>query len=628
MDYKKTAEYCKAHWQAECEKTISFADLVCENTFLFNRPCDLERTETPVHFDGEIDWDYILDGDCEFLFQLNRHQFLISLGQAYYLTGDRKYGEAFTRLWTDWLTRVPPDGGGVSPWRTLEVGMRGEHWTKAARYFENTEFFTEELKQLYRASVEKHTEILKESHNMHLKGSNWGIIQDSGLFALSLELGNSADAFLALRRLSEECRLQLMSDGVHWEQSGGYHIAVLSCLLNVARLAAERRIILSKSLWKSVNALASVCQKWIKPDFHQPLSGDSDDNDLRNIMSLSALVLGRPELKFSGYETLDYDSAWLFGEEGIEKYSEMTAENPDFLNAYLEDSGTYILRSDWSENANWLRFQNGYTGGGHAHADKLHFDLMLGGKDILVDGGRYTYVFNEARKFFKSAEGHNTITVGKKGFLNMSGAWEFKDKAPSLQYPVFETDDCVLLGGAHKGYKNTLVERRILHIKPDIYIIIDFADGHRLFYPKAHQHFHFSPNGKAEISGNTVLFTDGEVTAEMHFFSDNLKLKKAASEFSPWYNKKMTNDAVASSFSRRAVTVIYGGRAEKFERYSVKRASSPDARAEYIEIEAPKHKYTVALAFEELMSTFAAGENISSGMLSVYRDGEKIFTRY
>lgn len=621
MNYRKIAEFCKMNWRDEVKSVLEFAGLVCENTFLFNRPCDLERTEESVRFDGEIDWYYKLNGDSEFLFQFNRHQFLIALGQAYYLTGDEKYAKTFVRLFTDWLTRVPRDNGNASPWRSLEVGMRGEHWTKAVKYFENTPYFTDELKALYLSSLKDHAEILRETHNMHLKGSNWGVIQDSGLFAISLALGNRDDTALSLERLTEETELQIMSDGVHWEQSGGYHIAVLSCLLNVIRLAAENGVTLPEKLIKNANALASVCQKFVKPNHHQALSGDSDDNDIRNILTLSSFVLNRPDLKFSAYNTLDYESAWLFGKDGISAYKKMSAQEPEYLNAFLEDSGTYIVRTDWSENANYLRFQNGYTGGGHAHADKLHFDLMLGGRDVLVDGGRYTYVYNDSRKFFKGAKGHNTVTVGKKGFLNMSGAWDFKDDAVSVQYPVFENEACVLLGGAHRGYKNMLVERQILCIKPDIYIIIDCINGHKIIPSKAHQHFHFAPDGKADITGNTVTYTDGEVTAKMHFF-DNIKLEKVQSEFSPWYNKKVPNDGITTAFKGSAITVIYGGKAADFKEYTVSRTETG------IIIETPTDKYTAAIVNKELMHTYNCGGITASGKISVYRNGEKIFSRW
>ena len=85
-ELKKIADFCKANWKADCECAIKTADRVCENRFLFDSPRDLERTEEEVEFGEKINWYYKLNGDEEFMFQLNRHGYLIQLGQAYYPT--------------------------------------------------------------------------------------------------------------------------------------------------------------------------------------------------------------------------------------------------------------------------------------------------------------------------------------------------------------------------------------------------------------------------------------------------------------------------------------------------------------------------------------------------------------
>lgn len=94
-ELQRIAEFCKNNWIEYCDFTIKTADRVCENRFLFDSPRDMERTENEVNFGEKIDWYYKLNGDEEFMFQLNRHGYLIQLGQAYYLTGDEKYLKNF-----------------------------------------------------------------------------------------------------------------------------------------------------------------------------------------------------------------------------------------------------------------------------------------------------------------------------------------------------------------------------------------------------------------------------------------------------------------------------------------------------------------------------------------------------
>ena len=54
------------------------------------------------------------------MFQLNRHGFLIQLGQAYYLTGDEKYLNHFVKILNNWLDTVPCDYKNNSPYVLLK----------------------------------------------------------------------------------------------------------------------------------------------------------------------------------------------------------------------------------------------------------------------------------------------------------------------------------------------------------------------------------------------------------------------------------------------------------------------------------------------------------------------------
>lgn len=640
-DFWKIAEFCKVNWPEESGKVLQFADAVCENRFLFDRPLDLERTSEEVAFPGEIDWCYKLNGDKEFLFQLNRHYFLISLGQAYYLTGEEKYLRHFVRLITDWIQRVPVDDpGGDTPWRSLEVGLRGEYWTKALEYLEGTAFDTPELREMCRASLIQHAQILRQTHGARYQMSNWGVIQDSGLFAISATLGNEPDTQLAIDRLTEQSELQLMADGVHWEQSSTYHGEVLCCFLNVIRVAGEHDIPLPEKFIRNVHRMADVHQKWVKPNHHQPLFGDSDDNDIRDILSRAALVLNRPDLKLIAYPVLDFESAWLFDEEARERYAQMQPSQPDYTDVMLADSGTYILRSGWGEDADYLCMHNGYTGGGHAHADKLHFDLMLGGRDVLVDAGRYTYVAGKTRTAIKGASGHNTTLAGGKSFMKIRG-WSYRTLAPSVQYPVFTGGGCTLIGGAHLGYLKAIgsvfAERRILRIQTGLYLIFD---SFRSRLPHRYeQYFHFSPGGKVTLSGNIATFTDGTVTAKMHFFAKGLNVRKIPSEYSPCYNSKVPNDALCTRFSGhgnvQAVTVICGGAPESFSCFEVRPADVTEvdsgrkiSRAQGVVIQTPEHEYTVCAAYEERSRPYVCNGITATGVITVFRDGEKIFTKW
>lgn len=641
-NYSKVVEYCKENWQSDVENTLYIADLAIENKFLFNSAWDMERTVSVVDFGDQIDWWRIMNGDNEFLFQLNRHRFLISLGQAYQLSGDEKYAECFARILNDWITRVKLQPHGNNPWRSLEVGIRGEYWTQAMAYVQYSPAITTELKNEYKKSLVTHADVLCKTHSAFHKGSNWGIIQDCGLLCIGVEINNDEYIELAVTRLVEETRMQVMADGVHWEQSCTYHNEILLRLLNAIRILKSNGRIAHDNLIDTVNKMMDVNIAWIKPDGRQPLFGDSDNNFLYDLFAQAALLLNREDLKSYAGEILDYESAWLFGSDGIEKFASLKAEPIAITSALLEDSGNYILRHADNGKVNYLGMHNGYTGAGHAHADKLHIDLSIANEDILVDAGRYTYVINGTRKKFKSAKAHNTTTVGNKSFLNMRG-WGYWDSALAVQYPVLKSDECVLIGGAHLGYQRLFggvyVERQVLFIKPNIYILID---GFRTNFPHSYQqYFHFNPDGEVSISGNEVLYKGKKAVAKVCMLTSGLRIKEILSEISPHYNYKVKNQAVKSSFrgltNRFGLTVIYGDNKEKFSEYKVERAQAtlalkkmklPTNFAEGIVIKTLYDEYTVCIAHKELKTPFICNGKMATGRIMVYKGDELIFKRW
>ena len=69
--------------------------------------------------------------------------------------------------------------------------------------------------------------------------SNWGVMQNCGLISLALNYKKSYPILngyltIALKRLEHQCIIQILSDGIHWEQSPMYQNEVLNCLLDIA----------------------------------------------------------------------------------------------------------------------------------------------------------------------------------------------------------------------------------------------------------------------------------------------------------------------------------------------------------------------------------------------------------
>lgn len=565
------SQFVKENWQKESEHILRIADEVCRLEFIFDLPWDMERTYEKVSFSGRVDWEFMPGDDPEFVYQMNRHRYFICLGQAYAMTNDEKYANAFVTLLMDWIERVPLNKNARElTWREIEAGLRGEYWTKAILYFEYSAYLTQEVMDCFIESLREHAEYLKNARRGFQVSSNWGILENHGLYLIGKALGKEGEVYVetALERLREAIQIQVLPDGVHWEQSCMYHNEVLHCILEVLGQAyLEDSIKTEHALIEASEKMSLANLAWIKPDHHQLLTGDSDDTDLRDMLCASAFLLdraGKKEtaqmLKYASYDTLDYESIWSYRSVGERFYGEILKTRPGKTDWILEESGNYYLRSGWDEEADLLHFRNGCLGGGHGHNDKLHIDLCIHGEDVLVDSGRYSYIYSETeRVLLKSIKAHNTILADGRDYMEYPDSWSVLNNAVNVRCPVIIRDGITLLEGGHLGYmqnnKGIYINRKIIALEKGLYVLTDTA-----FSNEEHRYsriFHFNNKGRVSSSGQITEY-DGEKTkTQIHFPGENIIIKQFATKLSRHYNSIEDNQSVEVSVQGGKVTPMY-----------------------------------------------------------------------
>lgn len=626
-DPTRIAAYCLDNWGEDAAHVIRAADDACRNTFLFDFRWDMERTWKPVHFEGEIDWSLIPSGDREFLWQFNRHSFLPCLAQAYWLTGDEKYPRHYVRLMSDWIRRAEPgENIDQGPWRTLETGIRAENWLRSVPLIAENGAFDDEFADLVEASLRRHQKRLADHFQPHKYISNWGVLEACGLLLLSLVLPDSEEEIRrALKRLEDTARVQVLGDGMQWEQSPMYHNEVYHCFLTAYWYGQRGGIAMPDVLKDTVRRMAVADYKWKKPDHTQFAQGDSDATDLRDQITAGAYVLRDGMLKSGGYDRLDYDSIWRFGIASDSIYRALRPEAPDFVSAELPVGGNYYLRSGWSEKDSLLHFHCGETGGGHGHADKLHVDLVIRGEDVLVDSGRYTYVDGPDRYRLKEAAAHNTVLVDGRGFSSCETSWVYRELCTCIKQPFYNGTFGALAEGMHLGYweDDVIVNRKVMWLRPEIYLIIDeFLSHGKHTYE---QYFHFDGAGRTELCKDgtdgirRLRFAGKEMEAWMQFVSrggDDAEVTLAETVQSGHYNEIHANRTLVRKCTGHgpccAVTVINGGEKGKTYPAEVKEIplySNVNARflsrdeAEGLQIICGDREYVLFLCHREIMKT-------------------------
>ncbi len=654
----RTVEYVKKYCREEFDHVMKTADNVCNNVFSFDLRWDMERSQKPVVFKDKIDWLKLPGDDGEWIYAFNRHKYWICLGQAYAATKDEKYVKAFIGQLESWVTTMGREKCENAPvWRTIEAGLRMEYWLKAFCYFEDSPLITDKVKALFYKSMTDHAEFILGVWNSYNLMSNWGQMANHGLFIAGVMLPetwkdldgkvqhtkNSEYINTALSRLEQEARIQIYDDGVQWEQSPMYHNEILHHYLDVLILAQRNNIKIADDVVEKIHAMCTADVIWEKPNGEELCMGDSDAIDVRDLTTKGALLFKDSFIKSRSYEKLDYETVWDVGADQATVYESIPTENAAHKTLEsLSASGNFFFRSSQNSDALFFHFHCGTLGAGHGHSDQLHVDLFANGEDILIDGGRFTYVDKKERYDFKDSTGHNTCTVDGKNIYKCVDSWGCDGLVRSLNRNAASKNGFNYIEG---GYikDGLFVNRRCIFIEPDILVINDE------FYAKENhsyqQYWHFAPQIKVEKSGDDRWLATGNTTqteivsviADKNAIPLNYDYKANIidGEFSPHYNAKVPTKVVKAEWKAKGFssqwTVISVNKTNcdctscgkkssgDFEKITVesvpvlsnfKNGYFPRESIEAVKISKGKKEYTVVIAHKEYASptdTFCAG---------------------
>lgn len=368
----------------------------------------LKGLEAPLQRrpDGGIDWrDTGPRNDKEWAWFLNRHLYFRDLCAAYHLTGEEQY---LTRIRTDladWLENEPsPRRLNFSPsWRPLEVARRLQRsWFPLFDELPVNHPTASEIRAMMYASMPDHAEMLYRFPSFW--GGNHYLTEMTMLAAIASTWPEmeGADSWMraAWEAMQEAVTAQTYPDGAYKELSNHYHRIALEGFDLFLNLAESSPLVDASdlvSMEERVEAMWGYFAGVVRPDGFGPLNNDSDQESNRFFIER---LQGRPGAG---------DSDWLaFARE-------LSAPAAFFGTAsrVYPNAGHAVMRSDWSEHAEWAFFDAGPSGTAHAHEDALHLSLQLGGDPILVDAGRYNYAPGPWRDYFRGPNSHNTVVPAK-----------------------------------------------------------------------------------------------------------------------------------------------------------------------------------------------------------------------
>lgn len=453
------------------------------------------KRSTLDHWSRVEELDAAQSGDKKIVWELNRHQHFILLGQAYWLTNDERYAKAFASQLSSWLEQNPPKLG-INWISSLEIAFRSISWIWSLHFFKHSatltpELFWQALRVLYLNA--RHIETYLSTYfspNTHLTGEALGLYYLGTVFP---EFDEASRWRATGRRiLLEQLPLHVKDDGVYFEQSSYYHRYTADFYTHFLLLAAANNDALPDIVGHKLQRLLDHLLYITRPDGTMPLFGDDDGgrlmifdtreprNDCRSSLATGAAIFGRADYKFVAQRPAR-ESLWLLGPDGLERFETINPAEPRRQSVGFPHGGYYVMRDGWTADANYLLFDcgpHGFSNCGHAHADALAFELATKGRTLLVDPGTFSYTgSSEARDWFRSSPAHNTLTLHSESSSLSAGPFSWASIANIECTSWLSRARFDFVSGSHDGYQRLAAPathiRSILFLKNRYWVMLD-----------------------------------------------------------------------------------------------------------------------------------------------------------
>ena len=425
-------------------------------------------------------------GDIKYLWEPNRHLHLVTLAQAYALSGDPKYFDVLRAHLSSWWAECPC-GTGPNWASALEPAMRLIHWSIAwqilggVRCPKFAESGGAEFMRQWLVSVYQHARFVRAHYSLYSSANNHLIGEATGVFVAALTWPYWAESQAwrdgAAAILEREALLQNGADGVNREQASSYQQYELDLLLIALLAGRANGALFSARVDARLEAMLEFLAAIMDVGGNVPMIGDSDDGCVArlaqgpgfcrfgSLLATGAVLFRRGDFKAKA-ERLDDKTRWLLG-EGAEAVFEQLPAEPAAPRREFPEGGYYVLGTDFdTEREIRLVADCGPLGyqaiAAHGHADALAFTLSVGGLEFLVDPGTYAYHAQpEWRHYFRGTSAHNTLRIDGRDQSEQGGAflWLAKATAGCARYESTHARD--VLEAWHDGYQR--LDDPVLH---------------------------------------------------------------------------------------------------------------------------------------------------------------------
>jgi hypothetical protein len=448
-------------------------------------------------------------GDHKIIWELNRHQHLVLLAQAFLFTCRETYlRNIFDQLNSWW--RQNPYQRGINWTSALEVGFRAFSWIWLYHFVGN--HMPGDLRSRFLESLYQHGCHIENNLSFYFSPNTHLLGEAVALHALGhffprfpcarrwIELGN--------KTVLEQLHRQVRPDGSHLEQSTYYHVYALDMFLFHAIVSYP-----SREYMEALARMADFLHVVMGPERSLPFLGDDDggrwfhpygprDQFGRATLATCSTFLGRKDWTFETCDLFPQAAWWLGRTDG--------SGSGEYASRVFRDSGLAVLQ----DSSNRVVFDAGPFGpgpAGHSHSDSLGVVATAAGAEILVDSGTYTYVEDEWRNAFRGSSAHSTVRIDGRDQAVRLGPFRWSNPpAVALITSALNAAGDMVLGECKY---EAITHRRTVHfIRPNFVLVLDRVDGP----PGEHEVEQFWHLASSEVRNRIFLASPAEEREAWH----------------------------------------------------------------------------------------------------------------
>lgn len=428
-------------------------------------------TLAPLVFGKTLNYrDERVVGDIKYLWEPNRHAELVTLAQAWHLTGEEKYAQGCRTLLDSWFKQCPYPLG--PNWTSsLEHGVRLVNWA-VAWFLLGEGHLDAAFRRRWLEAIYRHCHFIAghfsrhSSANNHLLGELMGLFVGATVWPLWPESARWRGQ--AAREFEAEALKQTAADGVNREQAIWYHHEVADMMLLVGLSGRANGVEFQANYWERLERMLEFVAALMDAGGHVPMIGDADDAHMvrfdprpqadvfRSLLATGAVLFGRADFKAKA-GVFDDKSRWLLGDAAA-RFTALPEDRREPRRAFPE-GGYWVLGSDFGSDKEIRLVADagplGYLSiAAHGHADALAFTLSVAGRELLIDPGTYAYHTQKLwRDYFRSTSAHNTLRVDgvDQSVIGGNFLWTRHAQARCLSWePSADVERWV---GEHDGYR-------------------------------------------------------------------------------------------------------------------------------------------------------------------------------